>query len=751
MIIYLAALLTVAFLSSLYQAFWALLLLPLLKYPNFRFPLILFLLGVLVAVSYGGWQLHHRLPLSLDRSELLIQGHVASLPEINEQRVRFIFALDQLQSDQAEFKRLRRVRINLYRFGQTEPFPTIRSGDQLTLRVSLRSPHFLNNPDAFDLERHFFSSGWDASATILEVIDQNKGRNVLYLYRDALRNALMLRFQDTDAAWLLPAITLGDRTAISADRWEVLQRTGTAHLLVVSGLHVAVISGTGILIGRFIVGVFLIMGIDRTYLRALPLLLGFVLATVYAFLAGFNIPVQRAWIMVSVFLLGEWRLLKLSGWMRWRIAVVLVMTHSPLAIIQPGAWMSFIAVALLLLMTDAYRSVRRSGVMTLLRAQWMIFIGLIPVMAWVFQQLSLTAPVVNMVAIPLFSFFVMALPLILPLALFDVVWCEWLIYTFLHHFWLSLVHISDFSMGFFHLEKPSLLLLIATLPLWLLLLVPLPWRWKMMALIVFLPIMLPRQTLLAPGDFRAIVFDVGQGLAVLVETRDHLLIYDTGPGYPNGGSAWGFAVAPWFNARNFRSLTDLVISHRDLDHAGGMSALFEQLTVARQTTGSSVLQQQGFENCHQLQQWSYHQVAFRFLTDLPAVSANENEQSCVLEVRNAQCALLLPGDVGHSTEYDLIRSRRLKPVNWLVAGHHGSASSSSDVFIEYLNPNAVIYTAGFANQYGHPAEVVTERFKNRNIDEYNTATAGAVWLEAINGQCRVSTQRSRKRRYWTNG
>lgn len=751
MITYIAGLLTVAFLPGLGYALGAVLLLPLTYYSRLRFWTLTYLLGVLVAVVYGSWQLQHRLPLSLDRTDVALSGVVVSLPEVTERRTRFILQVNTVQSDQPALQRLRRIRISDYRSFTDVAAAPVHAGDYVQVTVRLRSPHFLQNPYAFDLERHFLSSGWDASATLRAVHQHTEGA-WMYRLRDDLRSRIQARFHEQQvASWLLPAVTLGDRTSMTDAHWHVLQRTGTAHLLVVSGLHIAVISGAGILLGRLFNAALLCLRIETTRLRFFPLLLAFLLATAYAWLAGFNLPVQRAWIMVSIFLLGEWQLLRWSGWTRWRFALCLVVTLQPLAVLQPGAWMSFAAVATLLLMTDVYRGVRHTAWLGLVRAQWMIFVGLLPVMAWVFQQLSLSAPFINLLAIPVFSVFVMALPILLPLVLLDLFWMTQLVEKFLEIFWLGLVYGTEWQWGYRPLSKPNIWIVLFTLPLVLTLLLPLPLRWKLLGILCFLPLLSPRQQTLPEGDFRALVFDAGQGLAVWVETRDVSLMYDTGPGYPDGGSAWKYAMAPWFTAQNRRSLTHLVVSHRDLDHAGGMDDLFDQLRVSQLFSGSEDLQQQGFDSCHELQRWVYNQVSFRFLTQPPATDASENERSCVLEVRGSQCSLLLPGDAGHPTEYDLVRSGRLQPVTWLVAGHHGSASSSSDVFIEQLQPEAVIYTAGFGNRYGHPADVVSERFRQRQIDEYNTATSGAVWLESTDKGCQLLTQRQRKRRYWTSG
>jgi competence protein ComEC len=750
MIAYLSGLLIVSYLPRLSLAWLFVLLLPLGWFRALRPVLLCFFAGVLVAAVYGAWQLQHRLPEALDRTDVIVTGVVADLPEHSDRRTRFILSVQTSDNTDPSIQRLRRIRVNQYHQAKETAIP-VAAGDKLSLLLRLRTPHFLQNPDAFDLELHFLRSGWDASATLLEVIEHQPRKHRFQSLRSDFRTYLQDKFSDTDAAWLLPAITLGDRSAMTDFHWQVLQRTGTAHLLVVSGLHIAVVTGAGLLLGRLFLSLLLVAGVRHRYARALPLLLAFTLATGYAFLAGFNLPVQRAWLMVCVFLAGEWRLLQFSGWVRWRIALIVVLTLQPLAIIQPGAWMSFVAVALLLLLSDCYRSRHQAWLGPLLRAQWVIFIGMLPVMALVFQQLGLAAPLINFLAVPVFSLFIMLLPGLFLGVFLDWGWVVAALIFFLESFWLILQHLAELPGGYHTIAKPSAAVLIVLVFLLSALLAPLPWRWKRIALLLCVPLIWPPSNKPSEGEFRAVVFDAGQGLAVLVETRDHLLMYDTGPGYFGGGSAWPYAIGPWFKARNLSYLDHLVVSHNDLDHAGGLMALNDSLQVRRRESGSLQLQAQGFVSCHQQQSWQYDGVSFRYLTDEPSATADENDRSCVLEVRNSDCALLLPGDIRVATEYDLIRSNRLKPVTWLVAAHHGSNTSSSGVFIDRLQPDAVIYTAGYNNRYGHPAVEVSERFALRGVKAYNTATMGATKLYAQQGQCRESVQRQRKRRYWTNG
>lgn len=745
MIAYLTGLLLVAVVPSLsvLHALWPLLaLLPFARTRRWLLPL---LLGVGVGVVHGLWQLHHRLPLSLDGVQVSLRGYVQDLPVEYERSQRVTLRVDQVLSDEPALQRLRRLELTL-----ADVDRPLHAGDYLWVDVRLRSPRSLRNPLALDRERRYLYQRIDARGHIRHVEQHTSVKSPAAL-RQTLRDNLRAGLQGSDASWLLPAIVVGDRSALGEEEWQVLRRTGTAHLLVVSGLHIGVLAGSGLLLGRLLLGGLILLRLNSPVGRALPLLLAFVCASFYAWLSGFNLPVQRAWLMVTIFLLGEWRMLRWSGWQRWRYALLMIATLQPLALLEAGAWMSFMAVALLLWLSQTWRLSRGGRWHLLWQTQWVIFIGMLPLMAFLFQQLGMLAPLVNAWAVPLFSLYVMTLPLTLPWLLLNLDWAWQGHAWWLDTFWQWLVVCAQSGWGYYTLARPTL-----TTTLWIslslgVLLLPLPLRWRWPGLLGCLPLLLPPSPLPAQGEFRAIVFDVGQGLAVLVETAEGRLLYDTGPGYFSGGSAWPSSIAPWFRGHNVDYLEHLVISHRDLDHSGGLAALEHQLRTGVRESGSPVLQARGFDSCEGPRQWQYGGVMFRYLTLPAAEGTSENDRSCVLEVRNSACSLLLTGDITHAVEYDLVRSGQLQPVTWLVAGHHGSATSSAQVFIETLQPDAVFYTAGFNNRYGHPAADVVKRFEQAGSRGYSTAEAGALWLQSEGEHCRVIPYRDLKRRYWTNG
>jgi len=759
MIYYLAGLLTVALLPSLLSMYY---IFPMLLfmlhatwrfylsysapgYPVLRYPALLYCLGVLVATLYGTWQLHHRLPLELDGTDVRLGGVVQDLPQHSGHRVRFELSVDKLFSDEPALKRLRRVQLSLY-----QPEHIIKAGHYLELDVRLRTPRGLMNPYASDRELYFLQSSIDATGYVRQLHHQRSAASwSLPGLRQHLSDQLHDRFSEGQSSWLLQAIVLGSRMDMTDEHWEVLRRTGTAHLLVVSGLHIGVAAGAGLLLGKLLIAGVLFCGISPVWLRRIPLLLALLLAVSYACISGLGLPVQRALIMVTIFLMAEWSLKQVSGWTRWRWALIVILTSQPLALLQPGAWLSFSAVAVLLWLAQTCKRPDTSAWRLAGGAQWAIFVGMLPLMALLFNQFGLLAPLVNLIAVPLFSLLITLLPLLIPASLAGSESVIWGVGQFLDYFWSGLSWSATIPGVFILLARPDpiVVLIVSLACFWLLMPLPLHWRW--VSVMALLPLFFPRASEVTPGDFNVVVFDVGQGLAVLVETHQHRLLYDTGPGFAGGGSALPFTIAPLLRARNVDQLHHLVISHGDFDHAGGYPSLKQMMPVEYKEGGSEDLINRGFQSCHERQAWEYDGVRFRYLTPPPEPGWSRNEQSCVLEVRSSNCSLLLPGDAGFPVEFGLVRSGQLQPVTWLVAGHHGSRTSSSQVFIEHLQPEYVIYAAGYNNRFGHPHEDVASRFERAGVRARNTATDGAVILRAVQGSCETLSWREQRRRYWS--
>jgi competence protein ComEC len=284
--------------------------------------------------------------------------------------------------------------------------------------------------------------------------------------------------------------------------------------------------------------------------------------------------------------------------------------------------------------------------------------------------------------------------------------------------------------------------------LWLFMPRGVPLRW--LGLLLFLPLLLPRQPLLAEGAFEVWVLDVGQGLSVLLRTRDHTLLYDAGARYPSGFDLGAAVVLPSMHSLGITRLDVLMISHGDNDHAGGAVAVASAFPLAHRYAGEPGRMRVPMEPCHAGQSWRWNGVSFRVLH--PPVDAvdRDNDSSCVLLVESDGGRLLLTGDISSSVEPQVAAAVGAGPPPVLVVPHHGSRTSSSPAFIAALKPSLALVSAGWHNRFGHPRPEVVARYRQAAIPLLDTADDGAIEVAFVPGAWPQVIRRWRfaSRRYW---
>lgn len=742
MIAYLLGIVCIAFVPDLQWLWWVVpgLLLVMLC-PPARKSACLLLAGILVAASYGGWQLHHRFDQA--PRDISFHAEIVELPEYHNGRYSLLLKPVRLAAMPADLQHLRLIKASY--FGGDIRFS---DGDRLLLDLRLKPPGGLSNPAAFDLELYYLSRGIDARGYIRRIYEHEPAEPGMRFARQSVADYLDETFTERSAA-TLRALVLGDRSHLTPEQWEALRVTGTAHLFVVSGLHVAVISALGWGLGRLVQGCLLLMSCRAPVLRMLPGVVALVVAAGYAWLSGWGVPVQRAWLMLAVFMVGSWFLHPLSGWRRWRLALLAVVTLQPLSVLQVGVWLSFGAVALILWLWQCRveQGGMRQRLGVVVGLQLVLFIGMLPLMAAAFNQLSMLSVPVNLVAVPVFSILVWLLPALFALVFFvpssaslldrgvEGLW--WLLS------WLAEVPGLHASVS----SATAFTILFAGLAVALLLL-PMPLVYRMLVLPMLIPLLSPKMGMPAENTFVVTMFDVGQGQAILVETAGGALLYDTGPGYSSGGAAFPYAIRPLLDSRGIRHLDTLIISHGDSDHAGGYGALAKHVTYGRLFAGEPE-STQGAERCVQ-QQWRMGGVGFGFQQAFAGWNdLSSNNRSCILRVDNGRCSLLLTGDLDTSGEYRMLSAGYRHPVTWLVAGHHGSRDSTTGALLDLLQPELVLISAGRYNRFGHPHAEVVERLEARSIRWAQTAEVGAIKLVADLEHCEVRYHRKQKKRYWT--
>lgn len=705
-----------------------------LPHPRVAHPLAAALLGSLWALVQAGALLWSPLAEELVRAPLTVEGHIASIPEDTGFAQRFLFHVERTLDDapgagagETGFRGL----IRLTWYGGPKD---LVAGEHWRLPVRLKAPHGFANPGGFDYERWLFESGIAATGNVRKgpkplLLDSGPARWWLTRWRQRLAEHLALVLGDHPGLGLVQALTIGDRSGLEPDDWEVLTRTGTNHLVAISGLHVGLIAAAAFFLIRRLWALSPRLALALAAPRA-GALGAMTAAVIYAGLAGFAVSTQRALIMLGVVLAALFWQRTLRPWHAVSLALGGVLLCDPRAVLSYGAWLSFGAVAVLLFglggRMPSAEPWSRWG-----RAQWVVALGLLPLLLALFGRASLVSPLVNLVAVPLFS--LVLLPLVLAASLLSLVpgLDLPLIWTADLLSWLlaGLDRVAQWPWAAASLsERPLWVWAVAGLGA-LLLLAPrgLPGRW--LGLLLLLPLPLLRPPTPVWGEAWLTLLDVGQGLSAVVRTRDGTLVYDTGPGFASGFNTGSLVLVPYLRAQGVEKVDTLVLSHADQDHIGGASGLMARVPVIRRLGGEPrALGFPGFDPCRAGQSWSWSGVRFQVLH--PGASAGAgNDASCVLRVEVGGRSILLTGDIGKTVERQLVDERpRDLGSDVLVAAHHGSASSNSVRFLQAVDPSLVLYSAGYANAFGFPARDVAERVTARGIRSLTTSAQGAVEL-----------------------
>ncbi len=704
--------------------------------------------GLAIGVAYTTIRAHERmadrLSPALDGETVTLRGTVTGLPEEVKGGVRFLFVPAPMPDAAALPARLA---LSWYadRKRDTRPVALV-PGDRLSLSVRLRRPTSLFNPGGFDHAGWYFARNIGGRGYVREgrLLEHPRAPSI-----DGTRYALrswIRAHADPPMAGALIAIAIGDQSAISDAQWDTFRATGTAHLMAISGLHVSIVA----LLAAGIVSA-LWRRVPRLALR-LPsqraaVLGSMVVVLAYGALAGFGIPVMRAVLMLAVAAVALWRARRPPVARVLLLALLGVLLVDPWAVVSAGFWLSFGAVGALVLVLGG-RVGRPSRPMQFVRAQWAIGLLSAPMLLAVFGQLSLIAPVANLVAIPVVSLVVV--PSILVALVFKLTWLLDVAGGVLSVLMHVLDALASSPLATWSAAVPPLTLLCLAWFGALVCLLPRGAPIRVFGLLLWLPAMTWSPPTPALGDFDARVVDVGQGLAVLVRTAHHTLLYDTGRAYYRGGDAGRSIVVPVLRHQGIARLDKLVVSHNDSDHAGGAASILAAIPADEVSTGVGVIfPGVPTSTCRGGETWRWDAVRFEWLHPLDSVvDAKDNNRSCVLRVSGEYGSLLLTGDIERAVEARLSAAGRLLPTDVVVAPHHGSKSSSSKAFVDAVSAQHVIFTAGFNNGYGHPAREVEARWAASGAHVWNTAHDGSIDVRFDSHGAHIASWASAHRRYW---
>ncbi len=706
---------------------------------------VCFVAGYVLFLSAAERVIDERIEAAFVGDSIVVDARVADFPRQNGSTVGFVAEVGTNPWVPS------RIRVSWF-----EPDQVVRFGDVWRLELRLRRPRGSSNPGDFDYEGWLFRERIAATAYVVAgkrnlLLNSNELGRV-----DQLRQGIVDRLLQSDLAperaAVLAAITVGARHLLTTGQWERYARTGTSHLMAISGLHVGMVAAAA-----YVIGIALSVLVSRrgNHHRA-AVVTALCCALVYATLSGMAIPARRATLMIGIVAMFSLAGRPLQPLAVLAIAAAILAVWDPLATMAPGFKLSFGAVWVLIWLASRLAHGRRrfAYLRQLTAMQFVLLLGLMPLTVMLFERVAMTAPLVNLLAVPVFAI------VTVPCALAGVVLGGKLQLAGDGLLWAAAASLEavELVIGYaasIPLVNTRTAAFAGWSQLWLLapvawIVLPPAWPCRGFAWLAAAAIVAWSPPRPEPGCAAVSILDVGQGLAAVVETTDSNLLYDTGPAYRGGGSAAESVVLPFLASRGIRSLDQLVVSHSDLDHSGGLATIIDALPATTVFAGERPGENATIRACVAGEGWQSGGVLFEFLHPPAAAGAAGNDASCVLQVRVGQYAVLLPGDIEREAERTLLHSGSLQPVTAVIAPHHGSATSSSPGFVLALRPALVVVPAGFGNRWGLPDREVVARWRAIGARVETTADSGAIQFTVCQrgGIGQVTSNRDRRRRIW---
>ncbi len=704
-------------------------------------------LGIAWAWFGAAARLAQDLPAELEGVDLQVSGDIASLPDLSGTDPQFEFAVTAAPEGVPP-----RIRLSWYDAAERPA-----AGEAWQFVVRLKRRNGFANPGGYDYEAQLFRQGIGATGYVRDDAGNRRlappqARYAVLRLRSWIAQRMRDAVGDSPMLGILQGLAVGETQAMTTAQWRVLAATGITHLMAISGLHITMVAALAAWAGGHLVRW---PGAQRLRLTAIHgQVIGGVLGGLgYSLLAGMSVPTQRTLAMLSVafaarMLRREWGIDRTLA-----LALLAILLIDPFAPLAPGAWLSFGAVAAILLATAGRRG--REGVLrSFTRVQLAVTIGLLPALIVAFGSLSLISPLANALAVPLFTLVIV--PLVLAGALLAALWLPAgvpvlkLAAQLLDWLWPVFEYAASLPLALWHF--PALpwtvqaALAIGTLAFVFPGIAPT----RAAAALLCLPALVWRPEEPRDGEFRLTLLDVGQGLASVVRTRSHVLVFDAGPAFRSGRDTGEMVVLPYLRSQGVRAIDALVISHGDLDHQGGMASIIDAMPVRQLLAGPSVSQSSmPAQVCAAGQTWRWDGVDFSVRhPDAAAVPASDNESSCVLRIAGAGGSALLTGDIQRNAESTLV-SAGLEHTDIVVAPHHGSRTSSTQGFVDATTPGWVLFAAGYRNRWGFPKPDVVDRWQDSGAQALSTQVSGAIEIDiAGDGVGPPREFRQAHPRYW---
>lgn len=732
------------------------------------------------------WQENNLKSLELASAPQWVQGRVTNLQSSvdsiqikrNKQPLRFNLTITHINS--IKLSTIIKIRLSW----KNASF-AVQQGQVVKLKVKFKPAHGLANIGGFSYQT------WLRSKRILAtgyVINDKKNSvlNTQSSLRQQLFNSYKALLPEHDLSPLLLALGFGSRSDLNQQLWQVLQATGTGHLIAISGLHIGLVA-TG---SYFIIMLFIrllplnncncLLLFQKINIRYFVITVSLAVGIIYGYLAGFSLPTIRALLMLSIYWLSRVLSLHISI-KRWLLLTLFLLTlMTPFSLFTASFWLSVYAVTIIFLTLWRFKNVLNGGntvwrfIKGLLVIQLSLTLMLLPISAVFFQQLSLVALFANLLAVPWMSFFsiplcllsVLVMPLSESLSQFLMACCL----DSIQVLWLYLSYLSEQTWAVVKLSSVDIkLLVLFGLISVFYLFFQLPvinsslinnhrndQKKQMKRLFVAIScsallFFFLNTNIFNPNSFNTgslktntintksssinsvdsaddtpwqlIVFDVGQGLSLLIQRDSKTILYDTGAAYPSGFNMANAVILPYLQHTDVTQLDKVIISHSDNDHAGGLAVIQQSIIIneliynGKQTPKKAV--------CVQGRSFFWQKLHFKMLWPKDIVS-KENDDSCVLLISDGKRSVLLTGDISKKVETALLQQYPKLSADILIVPHHGSKTSSSDLFITTLKPSVAVVSAGYLNRWHMPVAEVVRRYQQHSIELLSTAESGQI-------------------------
>lgn len=721
-------------------------------------PLVILLLAFCYSSWIFGLHFQKALPSDLESKNIQLVGQIIHLPDLNNVRSKFLFRVEHAQTilngaendsnvsisralSQGLNKQL--VQLSCYRC-PIEVLPNQR----WQLIVRLKNPHGFASWGAFDFEKYLFRHKIVARGYV-RVKQPNlllgNGNFSIDNFRWNVRTQLNEQLVDyPQGKAMIAALMIGDKSLLSQQQKASFQISGVSHLMAISGLHVGLVFLAVVWLLKYLLRP-MAWAFDHWPRQQIALIPALAAALTYSALAGFAVSTERALIMLCVFVICRIFARDVSLLKVLLLAMAVLLLIDPFSILDIGFWLSCGAVMVIAAISQRLDSI------TLLHLQPMLWLGMLPMTILFFGQVSIISPIVNLLMVPLFCLVV--IPLVLLALVFDQVglssanaYLVELLAWFLEAISNLLFWISQLSFAsFFPPALPPLCLLLMLLAMLAYLLGW--WGKHLLALITGLAIYIGQHNSFQEGEIRIALLDIGQGLSMVIEAKDYVLVYDTGPAYPSGFNAAQAVLIPYLRQRGISKIDHLIISHSDNDHIGGLNFLQNAFDISQILT-SRLDKIPSATACETGQAWFVSGVQFSILSPGQGTPQGSNNLSCVLRIDNGVFSALITGDIEKPVERYLLNSKQPLKSDFVLVPHHGSKTSSTIDFIDAVQPKLGLFSAGYRNHHGHPHPKVVQRYKSRPIELLSTVDSGSILLKINRKKWSYTAFRTANRRFW---